>query len=237
MEMEAHTIPLSEQHSYNVIRPVNDLWLWWTLASVVSYLVREIPLILFGSASIPLLASEVTALVSPIVSLVLITWVLNRYLGSFSWIHWIVATVLGTVIAYVIEALLRSSLVHAATRDISVNGTPNLLAYDIALVVIGALTYGLIVALAQWRVLGAYTGRRGQVLWALANTALLLLGGVLTTAVAGLTAQVYICVLSGIIIAALVAFTVGYTLMHLLRSYAVATASTIRQDPLGGAEG
>jgi len=236
MEMEARTIPLSEQPSYNVIRPVDDLWLWWTLASIVSYLIREIPLMLFGSAPIPLLPLQITALLSPIVSLVLLTLVLNRYLGNFSWVHWVAATAVATVIAYVIEALLRFSLFDATDRAISVNGAPNLLAFDIALAVIGALTSGLIVALAQWRVLGAYTGGRGQVIWALANTVPLLLGGILVALVAALTAQAYIRVLSGVIIAALITISVGYTLMRLLRSYANVTTATIRQDLQGGAE-
>ena len=137
------------------------------VANVLSYLIREIPLMFFGSAPIPILALEVTALVSPIVSLVLITWVLNRYLGNFSWIHWVVATAVATAIAYVINSLLRKSLFDAASRDISENGAPNLLAYAIALAVIGALTSGLIIALAQWRVLRAHTGGRGIIygLW------------------------------------------------------------------------
>jgi hypothetical protein len=236
MEMEARTIPLPERSSYNVIRPVDDLWLWWTLANVLSYLIHEIPLMFFGSAPIPLLSLQVTASVSSVVSLVLITLVLNRYLGNFSWMHWVVATAVGTTIAFVIGALLRSSFYDAATRDISENGAPNLLAYAIVLPVIGALTSGLIVALAQWRVLGGYTGGRGQVIWALANTIPLLLGGVLGVVVADLTAQAYIRVLSGLVIAALIAGSVGYTLMRLLRSYAIVTTATVRQDPQGGAE-
>lgn len=234
--MESIAIPTLDQPSYNVIRPINDLWLWWTLASVVSYLIREIPFMLFGSAPIPLLPLQLTALVSPIVSLVLLTLVLNRYLGNFSWIHWVAATAVATVIAYVIEALLRFSLFDATDRAISANGAPNLLAFDIALALIGALTSGLIVALAQWRVLGAYTGGRGQVMWALANTVPLLLGGILVAVVAALTAQAYIRVLSGVIITVLIAIIVGYTLMRLLRSYAVVTTATIRQVPQGGAE-
>jgi hypothetical protein len=222
MEMESVGVPAFEQPLHNVIRPVNDLWLWWTLASVVSYLIREIPLMLFGAAPIPVPALQATALVSPIVSLVLITWVLNRYLSNFRWIQWVVATAVATVIAYVIEALLRFSLFDATDRAISANGAPNLLAFDIALAVIGALTSGLIVALAQWRVLGAYTGGRGRALWVLANTVPLLLGGILAAVVAGLTAQAYIRVLSGVVIAALIAVIVGYALMQILQPFAPA---------------
>jgi hypothetical protein len=223
--MESIAIPTLEQPSYNVKRPVNDLWLWWTLANVISYLIHEIPLVLFGSAPIPLLALQVTALASSIVSLVLITWVLNRYLGNFSWVHWVVATAVSTVIAVVIGAWLRSGFYDAATRDGSVNGVPNLLVYAIVLAVISALTSGLIVALAQWRVLGSYTGGRGQVLWALANTIPLLVGGVLGTVVAALTTQAYIRVLISATIAALIAVIVGYVLMQILRPYAPADRS------------
>ena len=50
MEMES-AVPLPEQTYYNVIRPVDDLWLWWTLANVIGpiFIILEVPFKFVGA--------------------------------------------------------------------------------------------------------------------------------------------------------------------------------------------
>jgi hypothetical protein len=100
----------------------------------------------------------------------------------------------------------------------------------------GYAAVALVLALAQWRVLKHYARGQGKKLWVAANIISVVIFALLYDSVKQFTDNVYLQIASNTIAEALAAVIIGYTLMHLLRSYAVATASTIRQDPLGGAE-
>jgi hypothetical protein len=115
------------------------------------------------------------------------------------------------------------SLFDAASRDISANSAPNLLAYAIALAVIGALTSGLIVALAQWRVLTRYVRNYGIGPWVIANIISVIIVSLSGSIMKGISGNEYLYI-AGNTLAALIGYIiVGFTLMQILRPYAVGT--------------
>ena len=74
--------------SYTILRPVSDLWIWWTAANTAAYILSELARLFFGNALIISIATS-------IFGTALTLFALARYLVKFNWLGWIVATVVG----------------------------------------------------------------------------------------------------------------------------------------------
>jgi hypothetical protein len=214
MEMESVGIPSFEQPNYNVIRPVNDLWLWWTLASVIGYLVSTIPSKLLGNS----FAGTIISLVAFAISMILEIWVFNRYLSNFNWKQWVVVTIVGILVA-IVAAVIFLIPVFIVVRLLAL-GTflENLLA-----LVPSAVIFGVVISLAQWRVLKYYARGQGRGLWIIASIISTALSTLSSTTIQQLTNNIYVVIAGGIVTSALTAFIVGYALMQIFRPYAPAT--------------
>ena len=153
MEIESVGVPAFEQSLHNVIRPVNDLWLWWTLASTIGYLVSVIPSKLLGNS----FAGIVASVVAFAVSMVLQIWVFNRFLSNFNGKQWAVVTIVGILIALVavviffIPVFLVEKLLALGTF---LNSLVTLMP--------SAVIFGAVIALAQWRVFQHYARGQGR---------------------------------------------------------------------------
>jgi hypothetical protein len=231
MEMESVGVPVFEQPNYNVIRPINDLWLWWVLASVVSYLIgRILPTKLFGTSP---LVSLIELPISVTISTIPVIWVLHRYLLHFNWKQWIVVNIVGLLIALV--ALIVVALVDfiylgllfmgvsISTHQPPVTNAITPMIRDVLVYATVGPIFALILSLAQWRVLKRYAREHGLGLWVSANIVSFLIGVPLLIAVKDAISNDYIITLFGIVIIAMTHFIVGYALMQILRPYAPAT--------------
>ena len=193
MEMESVGVPAIEQPYYNVKRPVDDLWLWWTLANVIGYLVFDS----IQTVGQVLLRNRHLAHCNFCIDGSAI-WVFNRYLSNFNWKQWVVVTIVGSILGFVIVfqcCLLWICFTSYSPRQIL--GTESVMIYQcIALV-------GVVLALAQWRVLKHYARGQGQNLWVVANVISVIIFALLYGAVKQLSDNAYLQIAGNTIASAL----------------------------------
>jgi hypothetical protein len=214
MEIESVGVPVLEQPLYNVIRPVNDLWLWWALASTVGYLVSVIPSKLLGNS----FAGIVASVLAFAVSMVLQIWVFNRYLSNFNGKQWVVVTIVGLLIA-IIAAIIFLIPAFLVVKLLALGSFLS----SLVRLMPSAVIFGAVVALAQWRVLQHYARGQGRGLWIVANIISAAISALSSTTLQQLTDNAYLVITGEIVTSALTAVIVGYTLMQVLRPYAPAT--------------
>src|SRR6476620_10087883 len=211
MEMEAQTIPLPQQPSYDVIRPVDDLWLWWTLASVASYLISKIlPTKLFGTSA---LVSLIELPISLAITIIPVIWVLRRYLLNFNWKQWIIVNIVGLLVAIVglvivlafdliglgiVRGIIDIAMHRPIPKDGFLSPITSVLTYAAT-----PLTFASALSIAQWRVLRQYTREHGQGLWVSANIVSFLIAVLLFMIVKDAFSNAYVITTFGTIITAL----------------------------------
>ncbi len=232
MEMERVGVPAFEKPLHNVIRPINDLWLWWVLASVVSYLIgRILPTKLFGTSA---LVSFIELPISTTILTIPVIWVLHRYLLNFNWKQWIVVNIIGMLVAIVglvivvvfeftflgiVGGVIHVVMHQPISKDSSISPITSLWFYASV-----TLVFASAFSIAQWRVLRQYTREHGLGLWVSANIISLLIGAPLLLVAKDAISNAYVTTLAGAVVIAMTAFIVGYTLMQILRPYAPAAA-------------
>ena len=201
---------VSGARSYTVSRPINDLWLWWTLIHMLSYLLTSISTALFRTGSITI----VTGAIAVIVEL----WVLGRYLNDFNWQQWVIVSIVGGLLG-----LLVSIVPFIFVRVVVGQPAPaNSLQAQLTNILVGAIT-ALIVALAQWRVLTRYVRGYGIGPWVAANIVSVIMIALSVGIMKGLSDNDYLYI-AGNSLAALIGYIiVGFTLMRILRPYAPGT--------------
>ena len=221
-----------EARSYVVTRPVDDLWLWWTLAGVVTYVIYKIlPTKLFGTS---VLVSLIELPVSVTISAIPTIWVLRRYLLNFHWKQWIVVNIVGILVAIVgliivlafdlialgiVRGIIDIVMHRPVPKDGFLSPITSVLTYATT-----ALTFASALSIAQWRVLRQYTSEHGLGLWVSANIVSYLIAVSLSTLVKNTFGNAYIIATFGTIITALTDLIVGYALMQILRPYAPTAA-------------
>jgi hypothetical protein len=230
MEIESVGVPAIEQPYYTIVRPVDDLWLWWILAGVVSYVIYKIlPTELLGTSAL------VTLIESPIalaITLIPIIWVLRRYLLNFNWKQWAVVNIVGLliaiaglIIALVVEftflglagGVIRVAMHQPIPKGSFINPITSLWIFSAVI-----LVFATAFSVAQWRVLRQYTREHGLGLWVSANIVSYLIAVSLSMLVKNTFSNAYIIGTFGTIITALTDLIVGYALMQILRPYAPA---------------
>jgi hypothetical protein len=145
-------------------------------------------------------------------------WVLDRYLNDFNWQQWVVVSIVGALLAFVIIFAVIEFNDSLMPLPISLIASPG----NGRLLLTAAMT-ALIMALAQWRVLTPYVRGYGIGPWVAAN--------IVSEAIIALSVSIMneisnnkFLYIAGNTLAVLIGYIiVGYTLMQILRPYAPAT--------------
>jgi hypothetical protein len=152
----------SKKVIFAVIRPVGDLWLWWALAAIGSYLVSEVIHFLLDNVVVDLLEAA-------IVSALMVMWILSRYFANLNWQRWLLLNIVGGTlgtIAGVVVGSIGYFIVRQFTHQSKL--ADNLISLSISLLSLYVIA-SLVIAIAQWKVFRLYASDNNERLWLAAN--------------------------------------------------------------------
>lgn len=211
---------MTKKASHRIIRPVGDLWLWWTLASMVPYLAGE----LYSRLQVGI---DIDSSIITLASSFIVLWALARYLGNFDWWRWVVVTVVGGIIGAILGlmvALIGYGIIRLFTNEPNPQNDTLSLMLVVGLLSITSVT----VAIGQWRVLRNYAAEEDRGLWIRAN---LLAGMIAAIAVGASTVggwdstTQFVIGIAGVTLGSLI---VGYMLTRILGKSEVTQNATQR---------
>jgi hypothetical protein len=198
---------------YAILRPVSDLWIWWTVANGVAYAFSELTRLFFGNITLVSIAVS-------IIGTALTLFVLARYLAKFNWLGWIIATVVGALIGLAVGAIAGGILYYFIQQTTHQKSIADNFVSSLAFFGATDIAVSLVVAVGQWRILVDYAHWRDRGPWLLANLLAGIVGGVIFAVQESKVIPGDLSIVYGIISVTITSLIVGYALVRILQKYA-----------------